>query len=113
MSVKVICHGCGEAFPLPEGHVRNKVQCPACGGLCPVPAGAAGKPAGKVSAARKPAPAAKPNFDPLAAEPKPRAEKPKPVPSFNPFDGEEERAPAKPVPRADLWFPCRRCGSKV
>jgi hypothetical protein len=113
MSVTVICHGCGEAFPLPEGHTRNKVQCPGCGVICPVPAGAAPKPAAKGPAARKAAPAPTPSFDPLAAEPPPPVEKPRPVPSFNPFDAQPEPGPAKPPPRADLWFPCRRCGRKV
>jgi hypothetical protein len=32
----MICQGCGQAFELPEGYSRNKIQCPGCGVICPV-----------------------------------------------------------------------------
>src|SRR5271156_1781958 len=34
----VICQGCGQAFSVPEGYTRNKIQCSSCGVICPVPA---------------------------------------------------------------------------
>src|SRR5262245_18550870 len=39
---EVICQGCGQAFDVPEGYARNKIQCPGCGVICPVPAGGGG-----------------------------------------------------------------------
>src|SRR5436305_2041443 len=35
----VICQGCGQAFAVPPGYSRNKIQCPGCGVICQVPAG--------------------------------------------------------------------------
>ena len=32
----VICEGCGQRVPIPDGYRRNKIQC-ACGVICPVP----------------------------------------------------------------------------
>ena len=32
----VICEGCGQRVPIPQGYRRNKIQC-ACGVICPVP----------------------------------------------------------------------------
>src|SRR5262245_35811118 len=44
MSATVICQGCGQAFDVPEGYARNKIQCPGCGVICPVPAGSGSAP---------------------------------------------------------------------
>jgi hypothetical protein len=106
----VLCHGCGQPFPLPEGYERNKIQCPACGVICPVPAGA-GKGGRRAPAERKPAPApAATSFDPFPEEPP--VEEPAPRPYEEPAPAPTPApAPAARVP--EMLFACRRCGRKV
>ncbi len=113
MSGTIICHGCGAAFPLPEGHVRNKVQCAACGVICPVPAEAQARAArpSKAPAKQKSA-AARASLGPFAAEPPPPVEKQRPAPDFNPFDTEPPEVQKRPPP-PEMLFGCRRCGRKV
>jgi hypothetical protein len=105
----VICEGCGQRVPIPEGYRRNKIQC-ACGVICLVPesarqetdAATPKRPAAKappaveeeaelwlLDEAPSPAPASKP----------PRFRDPEPV---------EEPAPVS-KPAAGMLFPCRRC----
>src|SRR5262245_60568698 len=66
----IICQGCGQSFPLPEGYSRNKIQCPGCGVICAVPVGREAKSGG----GRKPAPAAKASAKASAPRPEPAVE---------------------------------------
>jgi hypothetical protein len=125
MSDPIICHGCGQAFPLPGGYTRNKIQCPACGVICPVPAGAsAAPPARKAPAAAEPpppAPALEEDASRRLLDPAPPSA---PLDEAVPFaEAPAPPAPAKPeepalpqwfVPKPqELVFKCRRCGRKV
>src|SRR5262245_4391204 len=58
----VICQGCGQAFAVPAGYSRNKIQCTGCGVICQVPAGGGGE---------APRPPREPEARP-AREPEPR-----------------------------------------
>jgi hypothetical protein len=119
MGATVICHGCGQGFPLPEGYGRNKIQCPGCGVICPVPAGGApaGRaPAARPAAARAPAPAPAPAVE--ARSPARPARAPEPEADFEIFPEPsprraepEEQAPRPKEP--ELPFLCRRCRRKV
>ncbi len=108
----VICQGCGQAFELPPGHARNKVQCPGCGVICPVPeeVRAAGeKPAGPAWDDEPALLLEVPEEAPLV-EPEPvlMAEAVQPAPSALPVEPE-----APPRPRGELLFTCRRCGIRI
>lgn len=108
----VICEGCGQRVPIPEGYRRNKIQC-ACGVICAVPedarqaaevetpkrAPAKGRPSVEEEAERWLLDEAPPS--PPAREP-PRFQDPKPV-------GE---LPPKPA-AVGMRFNCRRCGRLV
>jgi hypothetical protein len=113
----IICDGCGQKVPIPEGYRRNKIQC-ACGVIVVVPE-AARKEAEEAAPARtskKPAPKTTPaeeedvrwllDDDPPAAKPseRPRFREPEPV--------EKPTTPAKKVV-SELQFKCRRCGRRV
>lgn len=37
MSIKVICHGCGQRFDVPDDFTRARARCPECGVMSPVP----------------------------------------------------------------------------
>jgi hypothetical protein len=50
MNASVLCHGCGQRVPVPEGHARPKIRCAACGVMCEVPAGARQAPAPTMTA---------------------------------------------------------------
>src|SRR5262249_14412159 len=128
--------GCGQAFDVPEGYGRNKIQCPGCGVICPVPEGG-----GSPGPARRARPAAAPARD-VEAEaaaalagpargqaPAPPAAIPVATPAADPWgqpavpvahDGllppeEGERGDPEPVRRRapEEWFHCRRCKRKV
>jgi hypothetical protein len=123
MSGRVICHGCGQWVPLPEGYRRNKIQCPACGVICEVTEAARAAAASTPPAAPAPAPKRR--------EPSPRDEDERwaadffaaaDEPSDRPVPVEEEQQPpsdeepeydGRPPPRqvshAPMKFPCRRC----
>lgn len=111
----VICDGCGQRVPIPEGYRRNKIQC-ACGVICSVP-----------ESARQEADAATP-MQPAAPK-RPAAKAPPPVekeaerwllddapssapasqpPRFRDPEPVEEPAPAS-KPAVGPLFPCRRC----
>jgi hypothetical protein len=119
----VICHGCGQAFGVPEGYARNKIQCPGCGVICPVPADE-GKRAAAPAAPRAPAGAREaPRPQPAALEeeaaawlsaapaaPAPLVEEPVPVQERAAPAAEPEPPTRKP---AETPFLCRRCGSPV
>src|SRR5262245_61329768 len=140
MSATVICQGCGQAFDVPEGYGRNKIQCPGCGVICPVPEGGGAAPARPRRAepardveaeaaealagpaprrAAAEAPAAVPA--PAPAAPAPAAADPwgqEGVPLARevlPPREEGERGDPEPVRRKvpELWFHCRRCRRKV
>jgi hypothetical protein len=107
----VICQGCGQAFAVPDGYGRNKIQCPVCGVICPVPAGA------EASGGAPPRNVSPPMEEEAAAwlrDPKPPTEREAPSPFDEPSLREEPRA-SEPVVRksAEMLFPCRRCGRLI
>src|SRR3954447_22178464 len=127
----VICQGCGQAFAVPAGYSRNKMQCPGCGVICQVPAGegqgpdaAAPPPAREPSRESRPP---RPTEDDAAAwrrdpEPDPG---PAPAPPPPPRQREETIAVGapRPAPRSApdppvrkppaATVPCRRCGRQI
>ena len=114
----VICQGCGQAFDVPEGYARNKIQCSGCGVICPVPVDAPRKPAAAEAAkqGRTPAAAPRPTLEDEAAswlkedEPYRDAAPPR----FDDSPSREE-PPPEPAPRKqpEMLVPCRRCGRKI
>jgi hypothetical protein len=85
MSGRLICHGCGQLLPLPEGYRRNKIQC-ACGVICEV------TDAHRAAAAALPAP---PTRAPSEArkQPSPRIEEEHWAADFLSTPDEPARAP--------------------
>lgn len=109
----VICQGCGQAFEVPAGYSRNKIQCPGCGVICAVPADAA--PRGRKAPAAKPQP--EPSFEDQAAG---WLEEPGPAPLFDdepaplPKPAAKAKAKEKPAAKpAEALVTCRRCGRKI
>jgi len=121
----IICEGCGQRVPIPEGYRRNKIQC-ACGVICLVPESARQKadaPARKRSAPAAKAPPAVEqeaerwlleNVPSLSAPPSepPSFRDAKPTRKPAPAKPAKEPAPAKPAV-VEMRFPCRRCGQLV
>jgi hypothetical protein len=115
--MRLICEGCGQPVPIPEGYRRNKIQC-ACGIICPVPESA--RQEADAPARTRPAPAAKPR--PAAEEEaerwllddeKPAPARPAEPPRFrDPELVQEPEPPAKPA-GFEWEFKCRRCGRRV
>jgi energy-converting hydrogenase Eha subunit A len=121
----VICEGCGQRVPIPEGHRRNKIQCP-CGVICPVPesarqeaepptpkrAASPSPPAIEQEAERwlldDPPPPPPPSEPPSFHEPEPVAQ-PKPPPPTPPKIGGGRGGAARKPAVAAMRFPCRRC----
>ncbi len=109
----VICEGCGQRVPIPEGYRRNKIQC-ACGVICVVPE-AARQEAGVPSSARperaaKPSPSVEEEAERWLLEETPPAPQPsEPPPSFRDPEPAAESAPARKPAVAEMRFPCRRC----
>jgi hypothetical protein len=112
VGMPIICEGCGQKVPIPEGYRRNKIQC-ACGVICVVPESArqeAESPAPKRSVPAAKAPAAAEEEAErwlLDEEPSPAA-----PPRFRDPEPAKEPAPAKPA-KVEMRFPCRRCGQIV
>src|SRR5262245_54636760 len=114
----VICQGCGQAFEVPAGYGRNKIQCPGCGVICAVPADGGRQPAGASSrgGARR-APAAAPDPGPDLEEQAAGWLNPPEPPPPAPLCDDEPAPEPPPAPRTkpagkpqELLFPCRRCG---
>jgi ribosomal protein L32 len=112
----VICQGCGQAFPVPAGYGRSKIQCPGCGVICAVPVDSARQPA-RAAGSRKtaaPAPAAQ---EPAAEElPASAPQEPEAVPLFDDepaAEREPEPAAAPAAKGAEQLVKCRRCGRRV
>jgi hypothetical protein len=112
----IICEGCGQAVPIPEGYRRNKIQC-ACGVICVVPESARQEtdaPVRKHSAPAAKAPSAVEQeaerwlLDDEPSSPAPPSEPPR----FRDPEPAKEPAPAKPAV-FEMRFPCRRCGQLV
>ena len=117
MSNRIICEGCGQPVPIPEGYRRNKIQC-SCGVICTVPESA--RTEAEAPAKARPTPAGKPprrredeaerwllDDEPTAAPP------PAQPPRFtDPEPAEEPRSAAKPAV-VEMKFNCRRCGRLV
>ncbi|HEY7426556.1 MAG TPA: hypothetical protein VH682_20140 [Gemmataceae bacterium] len=111
----IICEGCGQTVPIPEGYRRNKIQC-ACGVICPVPESArqeANAPARKRSTpAAKAPPAVEQEAERWLLDDGPSSAPPSEPPRFRDPEPVEKPAPAKPAVIARR-FPCRRCGRLV
>jgi hypothetical protein len=118
----LICDGCGQPVPIPEGYRRNKIQC-ACGVYCTVPESARAsdeEPARPRPAAARSSAAEEeaerwlfdePSPDPAARK---QPDSPSEPPRFQ--DAEpavEPPAPAKKAPAFERRFKCRRCGHPV
>jgi hypothetical protein len=113
----IICEGCGQPVPLPDGYRRNKIQC-ACGVICPVLESS--RQETLTSTRTRPTPAAKPQpaaeeegvrwlLDDDSSAPKPRTE----PPPFRAAEPVEEPAPATKPALVEMRFNCRRCGRLV
>jgi hypothetical protein len=100
----IVCQGCGQRVPIPEGYRRNKIQC-ACGVICAVPKSAHQE--GDVPAARA-LPATEAQSERLLLEEDTPAS---PPPTRSPGPVGRPQPAAKPA--ADMRFPCRRCGRLV
>ncbi len=114
--MRLICEGCGQPVPIPEGYRRNKIQC-ACGVICPVPESARQESAMPPQTQTKPA--AKPSLkaeeeaerwllDDDPPTPTTRSEPPR----FRAPESNEEPKPAT-KPAFERKFNCRRCGQLV
>jgi hypothetical protein len=110
----VICQGCGQAFDVPEGYGRNKIQCPGCGVICAVPADAPRQPA-RAAAKKAPVPAPAPIPEPAAEDQAAEwLREPEPAPLFDDEPAPEPPPVLAPVSkRKEMLFPCRRCGRPV
>lgn len=113
----VICEGCGQRVPIPEGYRRNKIQC-ACGVICavpesarqeadaPTPNRAAAKPNSVEEEAERwlldEPPPAPPTSEPLSA-----ARLPPSVPADSGKQAAESGARQPAI--VEKRFPCRRC----
>jgi hypothetical protein len=115
----VICQGCGQAFAVPAGYSRNKIQCPGCGVICQVPAGAGADAPAPRSAAKSESPPARAFEEDAAAwlsepdpapAPRPRDEPVAAAVPAPPTSALPEPPPRKPAART---FACRRCGRQV
>lgn len=109
----VICQGCGQAFEVPAGYSRNKIQCPACGVICAVPADAGRQPTASSRGTPSPA-AAEPPLEDQAVS---WMSEPEPAPAPL-FDNEPRTPPpATSVPPVrkprEAFISCRRCGRKI
>ncbi len=101
----VICEGCGQRVPIPEGYRRTKIQC-ACGVICLVPESTRqeAEAAAPRRATAKPPPAVEEEverwlLDDSSASPPP-------------FRDPEPVVEPKPTPKptiAEMRFPCRHC----
>lgn len=110
----VICEGCGQRVPIPDGYRRNKIQC-ACGVICAVPESArqeADAPAPKRATAQSP-PAVEQEAERWLLDDSPRSPPPSEPSSFHEPEPVEEPKPAQKPARkpavAEMKFPCRRC----
>jgi len=116
MRMKIICEGCGQVVPLPEGYRRAKIQC-TCGVICPVPESARQQaedaPAPKRAApAARATPAVEEEAERWLLDDSPAPEAPSEPPRFHDPEPVEKPAPAKRA-AAEMRFGCRRCGRLV
>ncbi len=121
MSNRIICEGCGQPVPIPEGYRRNKIQC-SCGVICTVPESArteAEAPAKARPAAGKPRRRTEDEaerwlLDDEAAARPPQAQPPR---FTDPEPAEEPRTASRPTAAkpavVEMKFNCRRCGRLV
>jgi hypothetical protein len=116
MSTRIICEGCGQPVPIPEGYRRNKIQCP-CGVICTVPESArkeaetAAKP--RPTSAAKPARRVEEEAERWLLDDEPAAAAPSSPPRFTEPEPAEEPQPAAKPAVAEMKFNCRRCGRAV
>lgn len=112
----VICEGCGQRVPIPEGHRRNKIQC-ACGVICVVPESERREvdaPAAKRAMARPAAAVEEEAERWLLDEPSlSPSSPPNNPPSFHDPEPIAAPAPARKPAAFERSFPCRRCGRSI
>lgn len=108
----VICEGCGQRVPIPEGYRRNKIQC-ACGVICAVPEAArqeADAPAPKRPvAAAKPPPSVEEEAERWLLDDASTSPPPSEPPRFRAPEPVAEPVPARKPAVVEMRFPCRRC----
>ena len=118
--MRIICEGCGQPVPIPDGYRRNKIQCPSCGVIVPIPE--AVRREASTAEPSRPAPAPPPppaDQEPEAIEWSPDEEKPRRpprrTPRIEPVDDapDDGRPPPRKAPVVEMRFPCRRCGTLV
>ncbi len=110
----IICEGCGQRVPIPEGYRRNKIQC-ACGVICSVPESArqeADVPAPK-RAATKSSPAVEEEAERWLLDDAPTSPQRSKPAKFTDQEPITEARPAQKKPAFERQFPCRRCGRSV
>lgn len=101
----VICDGCGQRVPIPEGYRRNKIQC-ACGVICVVPESE--RQAADASASKRAAAVEDEAERWLLDEPAPSLQSSE-SPSFRDPEPVAEPVPVRKPAVAEMRFPCRRC----
>jgi hypothetical protein len=110
----VICEGCGQRVPIPEGYRRNKIQC-ACGVISPVPESARQEteaPAPKRAAAKSSS-AVEEEAERWLLDDAPSSPPPRRPPNAHDAEPIAERKPAEKPAVFERRFPCRRCGRMV
>lgn len=106
----VICDGCGQRVPIPEGYRRNKIQC-GCGVICPVPESERQEvdaPAPKRAAAQA-SPAVEEEAERWLLDEPSSSPPPSEPPPFREPEPAAEPAPVRKPAVAEMRFPCRRC----
>ena len=110
----IICEGCGQGVPIPEGYRRNKIQC-ACGVICSVPESARQEAdvAAPKQAATKAAAAVEEEAERWLLDDAPASSaRSKPQEFHDPEPIAEPKRAHKP-PAFERRYPCRRCGRMV
>jgi hypothetical protein len=106
----VICEGCGQRVPIPEGYRRNKIQC-ACGVICLVPESARQEteaaPLKQTTA--KPTPAVEEEAEHGLLDDSPTSPPPNQPPHFCDPGPVPAPQPAQKPTVKEMRFPCRRC----
>lgn len=112
--MSIICEGCGQRVPIPEGYRRNKIQC-VCGVICPVPESArqGAEAVPKRPAAKSPSRAVEEEAERWLLDEEPVSPSESEPPRFRDPEPSAEPAPARKSATFERRFPCRRCGRLV
>jgi hypothetical protein len=112
MQMRLICEGCGQPVPIPDGYRRNKIQC-SCGIICPLPEsarqGSDAPPRTRPKSAAQSSPNIEEDAERWLLDDDPPAAAPPPVRDVAP----KERPKPETKPAVERQFNCRRCGQLV